>query len=271
MVGVVVRLSMAFCMIGGACLSVRADPAVDHQLRALAHFTRGEFSQAIADSTAALRAEPNSEGALRVRGLAQLYAGQPKAAIGDFAASVRLKPSDALGAILLHLARVRAQQSDNQEFGANVARVDRREWPGRLVEVLTGEATADQVGDFVMAVPDEKVRLDRVCEARVYLGLLQLAAKDKGEARKLFSAAVSDCPPGAAVAGELAMAKLELRRLGNAPATATPVRRLPSVTPVEQRSSPGRVNRPVQADAAAAPTHLVQKLYTTIQDLGLND
>jgi hypothetical protein len=65
------------------------------------------------------------------------------------------------------------------------------------------------------------VRLERVCEARVYLGLLQLAAKDKGEARKLFSAAVSDCPPGAAVAGELAMAKLELRRLGNAPATTT--------------------------------------------------
>jgi hypothetical protein len=67
------------------------------------------------------------------------------------------------------------------------------------------------------------------------------------------------------------MAKLELRRLGNAPATATPERRPPSVTPVAQRSSPGRVNHPVQADAAAAPTHLVQKLYTKIQDLGLDD
>jgi tetratricopeptide (TPR) repeat protein len=233
MVGVVVRLSMAFCMIGGACVSVRADPAVDHQLGALAHFTRGEFNQAITDSTAALRAEPNYEGALRLRGLAQLYAGRPKAAIGDFAAAVRLKPSDALGVILLHLARVRAQQSDDQEFAANVARV---------------------------------VRLDRVCEARVYLGLLQLAAKDKDEARKLFSAAVSDCPPGAAVAGELAMAKLELRRLGNAPVTATPERRPPSVTPVAQGSSPGRVNGPVQANAAAAPTHPVQGLYMKIQD-----
>jgi lipoprotein NlpI len=252
MVGVVVRLSMAFCMIGGACLSVRADPAVDHQLRAIAHFTRGEFSQAIADSTAALRAEPNYEGALRLRGLAQLYAGRPKAAIGDFAAAVRLSPSDALGVILLHLARVRAQQSDDQEFGANVARVDRREWPGLLVEVLTGEATANQVGDFVMAVPDEKVRLDRVCEARVYLGLLQLSAKDKGEARKLFSAAVSDCPPGAAVAGELAMAKLELRRLGNASGAPT----------TTSQAEP----RPTQADASAvqepAPPNTVS-LWTT--------
>jgi hypothetical protein len=123
-----------------------------------------------------------------------------------------------------------------------------------LIEVLTGEATADQVGDFVMAVPDEKVRLERVCEARVYLGLLQLAAKDKGEARKLFSAAVSDCPPGVAEAGELAMAKLELRRLGNAPATATPERRPPSVIPVAQEPSLGRVDardRP-EADAGAA-------------------
>ena len=71
----------------------------------------------------------------------------PGNAIGDFAAAVRLKPSDAIGVILLHLARVRAQQSDDQEFGANVGRVDRREWPGRLVVVLTGEATANQVGD----------------------------------------------------------------------------------------------------------------------------
>jgi lipoprotein NlpI len=149
----------------------------------------------IADSTAALRAEPNYEGALRVRGLARLYAGRPKAAIDDFAAAVRLTPSDALGVILLHIAQVRAQQSDDQEFAANVARVDRREWPGRLVEVLTGGATADQVGDFLMAVRDENVRFERICEARVYLGLLQLAARDKGEARKLFSAAVSIARP----------------------------------------------------------------------------
>jgi hypothetical protein len=185
---------------------------------------------------------------LRLRGLAQLYAGRPKAAIGDFAAAVRLTPSDALGVILLHLARVRAQQSDDQEFGANVARVDRREWPGRLVEVLTGEATADQVGDFAMAAPDEKVRLDRVCEARVYLGLLQLTAKDKGEARKLFSAAVSDCPPGAAVAGELAMAKLELRRLGNAlraPTTTSQAERTPTqvgASAVQEPAGPNTVS-----------------------------
>jgi lipoprotein NlpI len=229
-----------------------ADRAHSHQLRALAYFTRGEFDRAIADSTAALRAEPNYEGALRLRGLARLYAARPKAAIDDFAAAVRLTPSDALGVILLHIARVRAQQSDDQEFGANVARVDRREWPGRLVEVLTGGATVDQVGDFIMAVPDEKVRLERICDARVYLGLLQLAARDKGEARKLFSAAVSDCPPAAAEALELAMAKLELRRLGNVPVTEAANRRPPSVTPVAQEPSLGRVDRSVEADATAA-------------------
>ena len=172
MLRVVVRLSVAFCMIIGAGLSVRADPtqAINQRqlssadrargqlLRAQAYFTRGEFDRVIADSTAALRAEPNYEGALRVRGLARLYAGRPKAAIDDFAAAVRLTPSDALGVILLHIAQVRAQQSDDQEFAANVARVDRWEWPGRLVEVLTGGATADQVCDFLMAASDEPLR-----------------------------------------------------------------------------------------------------------------
>jgi lipoprotein NlpI len=289
MMRVVVRLSVTFCMISGAGLSVRADTANllrsgldavqaerwddavrlltqainerqlssgdrahSHQLRALAYFTRGEFDRVIADSTAALRAEPNYEGALRLRGLARLYAGRPMAAIDDFAAAVRLTPSDVFGVILLHIARVRAQQSDDQEFTANVARVDRREWPGRLVEVLTGGATADQVGDFIMTVRDEKVRLEQICEAQVYLGLLQLAARDKGEARTLFNAAVSDCPPAAAEALELTMAKLELRRLGNVPATATPNRRPPSVTPVAQEPSLGRVDRSVEADATAA-------------------
>ena len=79
---------------------------------------------------------------------------------------------------------------------------------------------------------------------------------DKGEARKLFSAAVSDCPPADAVALELAMAKLELRRLGNAPATATleqrPTSVTPtSVTPVAQESWLGRVGGSVEADATA--------------------
>jgi lipoprotein NlpI len=170
MLRVVVRVSVAFCMITGAGLSVRADAshainqrqlssadrAHSQLLRAQAYFTRGEFDRAIADSTAALRMEPNYEGALRVRGLARLYAGRPKAAIDDFAGAVRLSPSDALGVILLHIAQVRAQQSDDQEFAANVARVDRREWPGRLVEVLTGGATVDQVGDFLMGVSDEE-------------------------------------------------------------------------------------------------------------------
>jgi lipoprotein NlpI len=266
MLRVVVRLSVAFCMIAAAGVWVRADPtqainqrqlssadrARSQLLRAIAYFTRGEFDRAIADSTAALRAEPNYEGALRVRGLARLYAGRPKAAIDDFAAAVRLSPSDALGVILLHIAQVRAQQSDDQEFAANVARVDRWEWPGRLVEVLTGRATVDQVGDFLMAVPDENMRFERICEARVYLGLLQLAARDKGEARKLFDAAVSDCPAGAAVTLELAMAKLELRRLGNVSAAATPNRKPTLVTPVAQESWLGRVGGSVEADATAA-------------------
>jgi lipoprotein NlpI len=202
--------------IAEASRGIRRDPknAWNYQLRAVAHFTAGAMSQTIEDSTAALRLDPTYTVALRVRGLAQLYAGRPKSAAEDFAQEVRLAPSDAATVILLHVARTRAQQADAQEFRTNLARADRRQWPGPLLDVVTGEKTPQQVGDVAIAAPDEKARAERVCEAQVYLGLLQLGAGDKAEARKLFSAATADCPAGTSAAAELAIAKLELKRIG---------------------------------------------------------
>ena len=78
-----------------------------------------------------------------------------------------------------------------------------------------------------------------MCDAQVYFGLLQLTAGDKGKARKLLNAAVADCPAGAAEAAELAVAKMELKRLGAAPATGAPRSRTPKPQkppPVAQES-----------------------------------
>src|SRR5262249_55505726 len=211
--------------------------AHNHHLRAFAHFTKGAMKQAIADATAAIRLEPNAAVYFRLRGLAQLYAGQPRPAADDLATAVRLAPGEALGVIWLHVARVRADQQDAQEFRVNVARVDRQEWPGPLVEVLIGGKTVEQVGDIAASSEGEKPRRERVCEAQVYFGLLQLAAGDKGEARKLFSAAVADCPAGAAEATEFAVAKLELKRLGSEPAAGAPRSRTLRRQPVAQDSA----------------------------------
>jgi lipoprotein NlpI len=200
-------------------------------MRGLAHFTRGSIKQAIADASAAIRLDPNASVSFRVRGLAHLYADDPRSAADDFADAVRLAPSDAVGVIMLHVARVRVGHEDTQEFRANVAKVDRSEWPGPLVEVLTGESTVERVGDIAKSSEVEKTRRERLCDARVYFGLLQLTAGDKAQARKLFGAAAEDCPPGTTEAAERAVAKMELRQLGAASPRARPSR-----TPTPQMS-----------------------------------
>ena len=224
---------------GAPTSAMRQPPAPDaagdarnHTMRALAHFTNGEMNRAIADSTAALRVASDSAAAYRIRGLAQLYSGRAKAAADDFASAVRLDPADVLGTIWLHVARVRSGSQDAQEFRANIGRVDRRVWPGPLADVLTGASTPEQVGDIAMANSGDKSKMERVCDAQVYLGLLQLAAGDKNEAGKLFRAAVADCPTAGSQAIEPTVAKLELKRLGGGPAGE----RKP--TPSTQRNPP---------------------------------
>ena len=85
---------------------------------------------------------------------------------------------------------------------------------------MTGASTPAQVGDIATSARGEKTQAERVCDAQVYFGLLQLAAGDKSEARALFKAAAEDCPAGVAEATELAVANLELKGLGGAPERA---------------------------------------------------
>src|SRR6266700_4049125 len=192
------------------------------------------MKQAIADSTTAIRLDPNLAFALRNRGRAQLYAGQARPAADNFAAAVKVAPSDVPGMIWLHIARVRAGQADQQEFGANLAKVDRRTWPGPIADVLSGAITQDRLGDIAKSAQGNKPQDERVCDAQVYLGLLQLAASDKDEDRKFFKAAVEDCPLGVAEATERAVAKMELKRLGPESARAAPKPKTPKPATAQQ-------------------------------------
>jgi lipoprotein NlpI len=238
-----------------AAIRLAPKDAEAHSLRGWTYFTEGRMKQAIADSTAALRLDPNLAFAFRNRGRAQLYSGQARAAVDDFAVAARLAPSDVLGAIWLHIARVRAGQADQQEFAANIAKIDRRTWPGPIADVLSGAITPDQLGDIAMSSAGDKPQPERVCDARVYLGLLQLAAGDKDEARKLFQAA-DECPSGVTEATERAVAKMELKRLGAVRAAPTPKPVVARPAPAEPRSEALRDNARIREQSPTSPTPL---------------
>src|SRR6266851_10512323 len=105
----------------------------------------------------------------------------------------------------------------------NSGRIPRRSIAGNgrapCSKVVTGASTPAQVGDIALSAKGEKTQSERVCDAQVYFGLLQLAVGDKAEARALFKAAAGDCPAGVAEATELTVANLELKALGGAPAS----------------------------------------------------
>src|SRR5260370_41523095 len=106
----------------------------------------------------------------------------------------------------------------------NSGRIPRRSIAGNgrapCSKVVTGASIPAQVGDIAMSAKGEKTQAERVCDAQVYFGLLQLAAGDKSEARALFKAATKDCPLCVAEATELTVPNLDLKRLGVAPARA---------------------------------------------------
>jgi lipoprotein NlpI len=213
-----------------AAIRVAPNSADGHSLRGWANFTKGALSEAIADSSTAIRLDPRSAFAYRNRGRAHLYSGQAKPAADDFAAALRITPADPLGVLWLHIARVRSGMDDLAELKANMDRLDRKKWPGPLFEVLTGEKTMEAVGDIAVSEGGEKPRAERVCDAQVYFGLLQLAAGDRREAETLFKAAVEDCPIGVAEATEIAVARMELNRLGIGRASAEPKPVVPKPT-----------------------------------------
>jgi len=102
--------------------------------------------EAIADSTLAIRLDPISAFAFGTADEQSCIPTQP--AVDDFSVAVHLAPTDVLGVIWLHLARVRAGQPDQQEFTANVAKIDRSTWPGPLADVLAGAITQEQLRDI---------------------------------------------------------------------------------------------------------------------------
>src|SRR5437763_9379964 len=153
-----------------AAIKLAPNDADPHSLRGWAHFIDGAMKKAIEDSTAAIRLDSNLAFAFRNRGRAQLYMGRPLPAADDFAAAVRLAPSDLLGVIWLHVARTRAEEPGQEEYAANLQKIDRRKWPGPLAEVLSGTITQDRLGDIAKSAEGEKSQTERVCDAQVYLG-----------------------------------------------------------------------------------------------------
>jgi lipoprotein NlpI len=120
--------------------------------------------------------------------------GRNEAAILDLTTANRLDPSNIYALIWLHLAHVRATDDDLREFRQKSANIDRKKWPGPVVDLHLGTTNPETVSTMALSNVDTKARPERACEVEFYLGTFYLEQGDRVEAERRFEAAVNACP-----------------------------------------------------------------------------
>ena len=103
----------------------------------------------------------------------------------------RLQPTSVYAVLWLHIARVHQGEDDRKEFKENSERLQRDAWPGPLLDLYDGTKTSAQFR--MAALEGDANRRERICEVESYLGQFE-AYHQPGEARKLLSNAVNECP-----------------------------------------------------------------------------
>jgi tetratricopeptide (TPR) repeat protein len=173
----------------------------------------GQFELADIDLTSAIKLKPNIARLYVDRARAKFYLGQNEAAVSDLTMAIRLDPSNIYALIWLHLTHVRAAVDDLHEFTQNSANIDRKKWPGPVVDLHLGTTNPETVSTAGLSNVGTKARPERACEVEFYLGTFYLEQGDRIEAERRFEVAVNACPLGLIERGA---AKAELMRLRSA-------------------------------------------------------
>jgi len=95
----------------------------------------------------------------------------------------------------------------------NSVNVDRKKWPGLVIDLHLGKASPETVSAESLSNVDARIWPKRACEVAFYLGTFDLEQGDRVEAKRHLEAAVNECPPSVI---ELGAARAELIRLQHA-------------------------------------------------------
>jgi hypothetical protein len=153
-----------------------------------------QAARADSGPTAAPRAPTQSSraGAYLASGQQNLMLGKAGAAAADLEKAVRLKPTNAYNALWLHFARNKEGAADAVELQFNAARVNRADWPGPLLDFLTGKIDATAVLTKAGEGQD-KASMNRLCEADLFLGQEQMVKGRRSEGLERLQDAARVC------------------------------------------------------------------------------
>jgi lipoprotein NlpI len=192
--------------------AIRLSPeyAVAFSNRGVAYLNKGMYDRAIQDFDQAIRLKPDDAAAYRGRGSAYYDTGEFKKAAADFAKAAELDRGDPYAAIQLFLADSRVGVNATPRLRDGASSLDLEKWPGHVISMYLGQASADQVLDAAKRT-NPKAERELLCEAHYYIGQGLVIRGQRDRAIGMFQAAVA---PGPASAVEYSGARAELKRLG---------------------------------------------------------
>ncbi len=178
--------------------------------RGAVHLYKWDLDLALTDYDSALALSSRDEY-LWFRALIRRLKGDSARALADFNRLAEQSADDARWALWLEIAGREAGVSSR--LAEAVKHLDMTAWPAPVVRLFLGQLTPDAV----LAAADDKdagLKQDQMCEARTFIGELDLIQGRKDAALDGFRAAAKEC---SYVSFEIAVARSELRRAGVAP------------------------------------------------------
>ena len=202
--------------------AIRLNPnnANNYNNRGVAYKRKGAYDRAIQDYNQAIRLNSNATTAYLNRGDAYFAQSNLTAAIADFEYTISAAPSSnaaVLAAVFLHVVMKRQGHDDAQRLAQVAAAADLSKWPGPVLRLDLGQATANDVM-AAAAISVSHWQKWQVCEANYFIGADELLHHHRAMALVRLVAARDDCPKGDT---SYTAALAELKRLG---VTSAPAR-----------------------------------------------
>src|SRR3984957_13629550 len=198
--------------------AIRLNPndANAYNNRGVAYHRKGDYGDAIQTYHQAILLTPNYPPAYPSRGLAYFTQSNLTAAIADFEHTISAAPSSSAAltaALMLHVIMKRQGHDDSQQLARVAAAADLSKWPGPVLKLDLGQATANEVMVAAASSGTDKQKKWQVCAANYFTGEDALIHRQRTTALARLKTARDGCPTKGGDT-DYALALAELKRLG---------------------------------------------------------
>jgi tetratricopeptide (TPR) repeat protein len=178
--------------------AIRLNPtnANNYNNRGIAYKRKGDYDRAIQDYNESIHLNSNDTIAYFNRADSYFAQSNLKAATADFEHAIAAAPSSSAAvtaALFLHVIMKRQGQDDTQQLARVAAAADLSKWPGPMLKLVLGKATANEVMAAAATGVSAWQRW-QVCEANYFIGEDALLHHQRTTALAHLKAARDSCP-----------------------------------------------------------------------------